>query len=158
MTTLLLLCGLALAALDPAFDLPTQADQLRQLGVPDDQAAAAIQSMQAAGLSAEQAAAALQAANQAARAHGPHPTFDALIQQSLEAGLEGEQLAQAIATAHAEQGLGVEHIRQGSPAEGTGAPPEGSPAGQAPTPQQAPEPPDAPTEPAPQPEPSGAPK
>ncbi len=158
MLSALLLTSLALAGLDPAFELPQQADTLRQLGVPADQANAALRAMQDAGLSAEDATAALKAANQAARIHGPVPDFDALMQSSLEQGLKGEALAQAIALAHAERGQGTDTLRQGSPAEGTGAPPEGSPAGEPAVPQQAPEPPGAPEGPGPDPKEAGAPQ
>jgi hypothetical protein len=150
LSLLLLLASPAYAELQPAFDLPNQADQLRQLGVPAEQTAAALKSMQDAGLSAEQAQAVLLATNQAARVHGPVPAFDTLIQESLERKLRGAELAAAISLAHAETGQGLDHIRKGSPAEGTGAPPQGSPAGQAPVPQQAPEPLDAPSEPSPE--------
>lgn len=158
MLSLLLLTRLALAGLDPAFELPQQADSLRQHGVPAEQATAALGAMQAAGLSAEDASAALQAANQAARIHGPVAQFDALVQAKLDLGLRGEDLAQAIALAHAEQGQGTDLIRQGSPAEGTGDPPEGSPVGEPAVPQQAPEPPEAPEAPGPDPQAEGAPK
>lgn len=150
LSLLLLLAGPAFAELQPAFDLPTQADQLRQLGVPADQCAGALRAMQDAGLSAEQAQMVLLAANQSARVHGPVPAFDTLIQESLEKGLRGSDLYSAIDLAHAEKGQGAEVIREGSPAEGTGAPPEGSPEPAAPIPQQAPEPPDAPSEPSPE--------
>lgn len=158
MLTLVLLTSLAFAGLDPAFELPQQADTLRQLGVPANQANAALRAMQAAGLSAEDATAALKAANQAARIHGPVPDFDALMQSSLDKGFKGEDLAQAIALAHAERGQGTDALRHGSPAEGTGAPPEGSPAGEAAVPQQAPEPPGAPDAPGPEPKAEGAPQ
>jgi hypothetical protein len=150
LSLLLLLASPAFAELQPAFDLPTQADQLRQLGVPADQCAAALRTMQEAGLSAEQAQLVLLAANQGARVHGPVPAFDALIQESLEKGLRGSELSAAIDLAHAESGQGADLIREGSPAEGTGAPPKGSPEPAAPIPQQAPEPPDASSEPSPE--------
>jgi hypothetical protein len=149
LSLLLLLASPAHAELQPAFDLPTQAERLRQLGVPPDQAAAALRAMQAAGLSAEQAQVVLLAANEGAQVHGPVPAFDTLIQESLEKGLRGEELSMAIIQAHAATGQGTEHIRTGSPAEGTGTPTEDRTGDQAPVPQQAPEPPDAPEQPSP---------
>lgn len=150
LSLLLLLTAPAFAELQPAFDLPTQADQLRQLGVPADQCTAALRAMQDAGLSAEQAQLVLLAANQGARVHGPIPDFDTLVQESLEKGLRGTELSAAITLAHAQSGQGTDTIREGSPAEGTGAPPKGSPEPATPVPQQAPEPPDAPSEPGPE--------
>ena len=149
LSLLLLLASPAHAELQPAFDLPTQAERLRQLGVPADQAANALRSMQAAGLSAEHAQLVMLAANQAAQVHGPVPAFDTLIQESLEKGLRGEELNVAIIQAHAARGQGADFVQKGSPAEGTGKPTEDRTGDQAPVPQQAPEPPDAPAQPSP---------
>jgi len=149
LSLLLLLVDPAHAAPQPAFDLPTQADRMRQLGVPSDQTAAALKSMQDAGLTAEQAQLILLTANQGAEVHGPVPAFDILIQESLDLKLRGADLAAAVTRAHVETGQGVESIRQGPPADGTGLPSEGRLEDHPPVPQQAPEPPDAPTEPSP---------
>lgn len=147
LSLLLLLVGPAHADPQPAFDLPNQADRMRQLGVSSEQTAAALKSMQDAGLTAEQAQLLLLTANQGAEVHGPVPAFDILIQESLDLALRGADLAAAITRAHVETGQGVESIRHGPPAEGTGIPSEGRLEEHPPVPQQAPEPPGAPIEP-----------
>ena len=140
--TLGLLMGLwaapALAADDGlvrATRLPVVANDLRSAGVPDPEVAAAIRTTQEHGLSAGDAEEVLEEGGRAAREHGPIDNFGAFVQDRLDEGLRGRELAQAIREEHARSGKGKGHDKSkgkggGPPDDKGGGPPDGKGGGQ----------------------------
>lgn len=112
-----LLVATALAAPDGglgrAIDLPAKAKAVRARGVPAREVEQALKAAKQRGLGADEAADLLDAEDEAA-AGGRIDNFGDFVQQKLDEGLRGRELAQAIREEHARRGIG------GGPPEGKG--------------------------------------
>jgi hypothetical protein len=89
-----------------AAELPTSADQVRQEGTPSSALEQVLAAMQAANVPAHEAREVLDEERAAIREHGPVDNFGAFVQQKLDAGLRGRDLAAAIRAEHQLRGKG----------------------------------------------------
>jgi len=84
-----------------AIRLPASADAVRAAGVDAEQVAIAVGAMRDRGLRPADAATVLDVETAVTEAHGPINNFGAVVQQRLDEGLRGRDLATAIRAEHA---------------------------------------------------------
>lgn len=104
-----------------AVKLPEIAERTREAGVPAEDVKEAIDAMAKKETRGDEATAAMTAAAEATKVHGPVDNFGAFVQEKLDAGLRGKELAQAIREEHAARGTGRPDHAGGKP-EGAGQP------------------------------------
>ncbi|MCA9491336.1 MAG: hypothetical protein KC621_15500 [Myxococcales bacterium] len=109
-TLLVALGGVALAApgqkgLGRAIDLPAHAKAVRGAGVPADEVRTALHAAKDKGLGADEAADLLEAEEEEA-GNGKMENFGGFVQEKLDEGLRGRDLANAIHEEHAREGKG----------------------------------------------------
>ncbi|MCB9687985.1 MAG: hypothetical protein H6735_23295 [Alphaproteobacteria bacterium] len=109
-TLLVAMGGAALAAPGPrglgrAIDLPARAQAVRDAGVPAEEVRTALHAAKGKGLGADEAADLLEAEEEEAR-DGKIDNFGSFVQEKLDEGLRGRELADAIHEEHARQGKG----------------------------------------------------
>ena len=86
--------------------LPVEAHKLRVAGVSESDVDEALRSTQEHGLSAGEAEAVLEEGRKNAEEGGPIDNFGKFVNDRLDEGLRGRELAQAIRAEHARQGKG----------------------------------------------------
>ena len=106
-----LAAGLALAApasgdIRRAIDLPVQADALRRAGVPDAEVQEAVRSAESHGLSAAEADEVLEESDKARKKNGEIDNLGSFVNDRLDEGLRGKELAAAIHAEHEARGKG----------------------------------------------------
>ena len=89
-----------------AVRLPTVTQEARVLGVPERDLRGIFTTARERGISASSLADVLSAENEAIRKNGPIDNFGAFVQEQLDAGLRGRELAAAIHAEHAARGIG----------------------------------------------------
>lgn len=89
-----------------AIQLPEATEVLRQQGVPAAEIEAAIQGARERDVSPDVMTGVFEESSQTVEEHGPIENFGAFVQQQLEAGLRGRELAEAIRAEHARRGIG----------------------------------------------------
>ena len=94
--------------------LPSVSDEIRRAGVPDTTVRNVLDKLRKQQASPEEVHAVLVAERDAARDHGPTDNFGAFVQQQLDAGLRGRDLAAAIRAEHEAHGKG-KPARTGKP-------------------------------------------
>ena len=95
-----------------AIRLPTVTREARVLGVPERDLQTIFATARAHRIPAGSLAELLSVENDAIRKHGPVDNFGAFVQEKLNSGLRGRELAAAIRSEHAARGIG-----KGRPAE-----------------------------------------
>lgn len=115
--------------LEKVIDLPVVTHELREGGVPDAEVKQALEATKAKGLTSTETTEALGEAEKAVEAHGPIDNFGAFVQEQLEAGKRGPELAAAIKAEHEARGKGKpDHAgndgEHGKPDDGTHGKPE----------------------------------
>ena len=98
--------GEAMPSILRAIQLPNVAETLRERGVPVEQIEAAIEGARAQNLPPEEMATVFEETAETVDEHGPIEDFGGFVQQQLEAGLRGRDLAAAIRAEHARRGIG----------------------------------------------------
>jgi hypothetical protein len=86
--------------------LPTVTREARSLGVPEKDLQAIFATSRQHRVPAGDLAGLLAVENDAVRQHGPIDNFGAFVQEKLDAGLRGQELAAAIRSEHAARGIG----------------------------------------------------
>jgi hypothetical protein len=86
--------------------LPTVTQEARSLGVPERDLQAIFATSRQHRVPAGNLAELLAVENDAVRQHGPIDNFGAFVQEKLDAGLRGQELAAAIRSEHAARGIG----------------------------------------------------
>lgn len=109
-TLLVAMGGVALAApgghgMGRAIDLPRHAKAVRAAGVPAEEVRTALRAAKGKGLGADEAADLLEAEEEEAQ-DGQIENFGGFVQQKLDEGLRGRDLANAIHEEHAREGKG----------------------------------------------------
>ena len=89
-----------------AIRLPTVTREARTLGVPDRDVRGILTTARERRIRAGSVAELFAAENDAIRQHGPIDNFGAFVQQKLDAGLRGRELAAAIQAEHGARGKG----------------------------------------------------
>ena len=89
-----------------AIRLPTVAREARTLGIQDRDVRAILTTARGRRIRAGSVAELFAAENDAIREHGPIDNFGAFVQQKLDAGLRGRELAAAIQAEHGARGKG----------------------------------------------------
>lgn len=89
-----------------AIQLPARADGLRDAGVAKGDVEKALHAARDKGLPADEAEMIFDEAEKQAKEKGPVDNFGAFVQERLDEGLRGKELAQAIREEHARQGKG----------------------------------------------------
>ncbi len=129
------MAGLALAAVamtavaageEPlvgAAALLAKAQALRDRGVPANEVAEAVRAAKGKGLSASEASDMLDSAEDAAEENGRIDKFGSFVQEKLDEGLRGRELAEAIKAEHEARGIGGGNGKGGK--HGKGKSPDG---------------------------------
>lgn len=86
--------------------LPTAAEALRELGVPTEEIESVVAGARERRVPPSETAVILQDAAQTVDEHGPIDNFGAFVQEQLQSGLRGRELAEAIRAEHARRGIG----------------------------------------------------
>lgn len=89
-----------------ASQLPREAQQCREKGVPDEDMKAALRAAKRKGLKADETSDMTAEQRRAIDDHGPVDNFGAFVQSKLDEGLRGRELAAAIRAEHAKRGKG----------------------------------------------------
>jgi hypothetical protein len=89
-----------------AIELPREAKELRDLGVPSDEVRTALQAARAKRMKGSEARALMREGRSAAGETGPVDNFGAFVQARLDEGLRGQDLAAAIRAEHQARGIG----------------------------------------------------
>ena len=103
-----------------AIELPREAKELRDVGVPSDEVRSALRAARAKGMKGAEARALIREGRSAAGESGPVDNFGAFVQARLDEGLRGQELAAAIRAEHQARGIG-----KGKRIEGQGRPAAG---------------------------------
>lgn len=102
-----------------ALRLPDIAEILRQRGVPTEEVETAIENAQQRDVAPAEMAGVMEETAETVDETGPIEGFGAFVQEQLEAGLRGRELAEAIRAEHARRGIGP-----GNRLDQRGGPPE----------------------------------
>lgn len=89
-----------------AIELPKEAKEMRDLGVPSDEVRAALQAARKRGMKGKEAREMMFEARLAAAENGPVNNFGAFVQARLDEGLRGKELAAAVREEHKARGVG----------------------------------------------------
>lgn len=115
------------ASILQAIQLPDLAEILRERGVPTEEIEATMEGARQRGVPPGDMAGVLEETAEAVEQTGPIENFGAFVEQQLDAGLRGRELAEAIRAEHARSGIGpgerLESRGRGSEGE-AGPPPE----------------------------------
>jgi hypothetical protein len=134
------LVGLALVTISPPLDaqdvvqegadilqailLPRVSEILRDSGVPVEEVESAIEGARQSGVAPSDATTVFEEAVVAVEESGPIENFGGFVQQQLEHGLRGRELADAIRAEHAARGIGPgQRLESARPGERRGGPP-----------------------------------
>lgn len=104
--------------------LPRVSEILRERGVPVEEVESAIEGARRSGVAPSEATAVFQEAVVSVEQNGPIENFGGFVQQQLERGLRGRELADAIRAEHAARGIGRgQRLESARPGERRGGPP-----------------------------------
>lgn len=104
--------------------LPRVSEILRERGVPVEEVESAIEGARRSGVPASEATEVFEGAVVSVEENGPIENFGGFVQQQLERGLRGRELADAIRAEHAARGIGRgQRLESARPGGGRGGPP-----------------------------------
>ena len=110
--------------------LPRVSEILRERGVPVEEVESAIEGARRSGVAPSEATTVFEAAVVSVEENGPIENFGGFVQQQLERGLRGRELADAIRAEHAARGIGRgQRLESARPGERRGGPPADRPGG-----------------------------
>ena len=103
-----------------AAKLPGTAEQAREAGVPEEEVKEVLEKGKTSKVPASDMQEVLEQETRSAREHGPIDNFGTFVQQKLDEGLRGRELADAIHREHAARGKGKYRDKAHKPGKGKG--------------------------------------
>ncbi|MFO7892562.1 MAG: hypothetical protein R6U63_02410 [Longimicrobiales bacterium] len=114
--------AVAVAEILQAIQLPDVSEVLRERGVPMEEIEEMIDAARARGVTAGESTDVLEETAEAVEDTGPIENFGAFVQEQLQAGLRGRELAEAIRAEHRSRGIGQGNKLESRRGQGQGPP------------------------------------